>query len=118
MRKTLYERRKGKVMHASGSWRVTSSERMLINVVSVFFIVSVIAVLASVFVEKKWFLIASIVCCAISFVMIFVVLFGLVFKKSRKQPMETHYYNVDYKYNGITGEIQDKSTEIDQSGGR
>ena len=42
----------------------------------------------------------------------FVVLFGLVFKKSRKEPMEAHYYDVDYRYNGISGETEDETVEI------
>ena len=112
MRKTLYEYQKGKQMHASGSWRVTSAERRLINAVAVFFAASVIAVLVSVFVHRKWFLIASIICCAISFVLMFAVLFGLVFKKSRKEPMEAHYYDVDYRYDGISGETEDATVEI------
>ena len=112
MRKTLYERQKGKQMHASGSWSVTSVERKLINAVAFFFAISVIAVLVSGFVHRRWFLIASIISCAISFIMMFVVLFGLVFKKSREKPMETHYYDVDFKYNGITGQTEDQTTEI------
>ena len=112
MRKTLFERRKGKEMHASGSWRVTATEQKLINAVAVFFTISVIAVLVSAFVQKKWFLIASIICCAVAFVSMFVVLFGLVIRKSRQQPMETHYYDVDYRYNGFNGETDDKTREI------
>lgn len=112
MKKTLYEYQKGKQMQASGSWRVTSAERRLINAVAVFFAVSVIAVLVSVFVHRRWFLIASIICCAVSFVLMFVVLFGLVFIKSRKEPMEAHYYDVDYRYNGISGETEDATVEI------
>ena len=99
-------------MKASGSWSVTSAERRLINTVTVFFVISVIAVLASPFVHRSWFLIASIICCAISFILMFVVLFGLVFKKSREKPMETHYYDVDYRYNGITDKKVDRKTEI------
>ena len=112
MKKTLYEYQKGKQMQASGSWRVTSAERRLINAVAVFFAVSVIAVLVSVFVHRRWFLIASIICCAVSFVLMFVVLFALVFIKSRKEPMEAHYYDVDYRYNGIKGEVTDNTVEI------
>ena len=99
-------------MKASGSWSVTSAERRLINTVAIFFTVSVIAVLASPFIHRSWFLIASIICCAISFILMFVVLFGLVFRKSREKPMETHYYDVDYRYNGITGEKDDQTREI------
>ena len=112
MRKTLYEHYKGKQMRASGSWSITPAQRRIINATAIFFAVSVIAVFLSVFVHKRWFLIASIVCCALSFIMMFVVLFGLVLKKSREQPMETHYYDVDYRYNGITGEVEDKTVEI------
>ena len=112
MRKTLYERRKGKQMHASGTWSVTPGEQKLVNAVAVFFAVSVIAVLISAFVRQRWFLIASVICCAISFILIFVVLFGLVFKKSKEKPMETHYYDVDYRYNGISGQTEDNTVEI------
>ena len=31
-------------------------------------------------------------------------MFGIVFLKSRKEPMEKHYYSVDYRYNGLTDE--------------
>ena len=116
MRKTLYEYQKGKQMHASGSWSVTSAERRLINAVAVFFTISVIAVLASGFVHRRWFLIASIVCCALSFVLMFAVLFGLVFKKSRKEPVEAHYYDVEYRYNGISGKTEDETVEISKDG--
>lgn len=112
MRKTLYSRQKGKQMHASGSWKVTKGEQKLVNAVAVFFAISVIAVLASAFVQKRWFLIASIVCCAVAFISMFVVLFGLVFRKSRLQPMETHYYDVDYRYNALKGETDDDTREI------
>ena len=111
MKKTLYEHKKGKQMKASGSWSVTSAERRRINAVTIFFAVSVVAVLAGMFVRKLWVLIPAIVCCAISFILMFVVMFGMVFKKSREQPMETHYYNVDYTYNGVTGETDDKTRE-------
>ena len=112
MRKTLYERQKGKQMHASGSWSVSASERRLINAVAVFFVASVIAVLVSAFLQKRWFLIVSVCCCAASFIAIFAVLFGPVFKKSRQQPMETHYYDVDYRYNALNEETKDNTREI------
>ena len=112
MKKTLYEHKKGKQMKASGSWSVTSAERRLINTVAVFFVISVIAALASLFLHRSLSLMTAIICCAISFILMFVVLFGLVFRKSREKPMETHYYDVDYRYNGITDEKVDRKTEI------
>ena len=42
----------------------SKEERKLINTVAVFFVISVIAVLASPFIHRSWFLIASIICCA------------------------------------------------------
>lgn len=112
MRKILYERRKGKQMHASGSWKASAAEQKLINAVTVFFTVSVLAVLISSLLQKKWFMIISIICCAVAFISMFAVLFGLVFKKSRQQPMETHYYDVDYRYNALKGETDDRTREI------
>jgi len=112
MRKTLYTRQKGKQMHASGSWKVTQGEQNLLNAVAVFFGVSVIAVLISPFVHKRWFLIAAVVCCVVAFISMFAVLFGLVLRKSRQQPMETHYYDVDYRYNALKGETDDQTREI------
>lgn len=111
MQKTLYERRKGKEMRASGSWSVTGTERRMINAVGIFFAAGVIAVLVSPLIHRSWFTAASIVCCAVSFVLMFVVLFGLVIKKSREKPMEMHTYDVDYTYNAITGRTEDKTVE-------
>lgn len=112
MRKTLYERQIGKQMHTSGSWKATRGEQRLVNTVAVFFAISVIAVLASPLVQKKWFLILSVVCCAVAFISMFAVLFGIVIRKNRQEPMETHYYDVDYRYDGIKGETEDKTREI------
>ena len=111
-RKTLFEMRKGKQMHASGSWKVTKNEDLIIKVIGLFFSVSVIAVLLSSFLKNTAILIPAIICLAVSFVGLFVVLFGLVYLKSRKEPMEKHYYSVDYKYNGISGEQIDNGREI------
>ena len=79
-----------------------------------FFSVSVIAVLVSAFLHIEAILIPSILCLALSFAGMFVVLFGLVYLKSRKEPMEKHYYSVDYKYDGIKDESEDNGHEISQ----
>ena len=112
MKKTLYEHWEGRQMHASGSWKTTKVEQMLIYTVGFFFAVSIIAVLISPLIHKKWFLIASIVCCVLSFVLMFLVLFGIVFKNSKEQPLEKHYYDVDFTYDGITGETENNVIEI------
>ena len=112
MRKTLYEHQRGKQMHASGQWSLTKAEQRLIYAVGAFFAISVISVLAGAFSGKSRFLTAAIICCVISFIAVFAVMFGVVIRKSRKQPMEKHYYDVDYTYNGITNETEDKTREI------
>ena len=42
----------------------------------------------------------------------FISLFAIVFLKHKKEPMETHYYDTDYKYNAFTGEETDNTREI------
>ena len=71
-----------------------------------------IAVLLSSILRITAILIPSIICCAVSFVGMFVVMFGIIFLKSRKEPMEKHYYSVDYRYNGLTDEQTDNGYEI------
>ena len=111
-RKTLFEIQKGRRMHASGTWKATKKEDLLVKSVGLFFTLSVIAVLLSSFLKIKAVLIPSIICCAVSFVGMFAVMFGIVFLKSREKPMEKHYYSVDYKYNGIKDEESDNGYEI------
>ena len=112
MKKTLYEHQEGKQMHASGQWSLTKAEQRLIYAVGAIFALSVICVLGGAYAGKSRFLTVSIVCCVISFIALFALLFAVVIRKSKKQPMEKHYYDVDYTYNGITGETDDKTREI------
>ena len=113
-RKTLFEMKKGKQMHASGTWKTTKKEDLIIKATGLFFSVSVIAVLVSAFLHIEAILIPSILCLALSFAGMFIVLFGLVYLKSRKEPMEKQYYSVDYKYDGIKEESEDNGHEISQ----
>ena len=39
-------------------------------------------------------------------------MFYIVWKKNKEKPMEKTYTEVDYTYNGITGEVRDNSREI------
>ena len=85
MRKTLYEHRRGKQMHASGQWSLTKAEQRLIYAVGAFFAISVISVLAGAFSGKSRFLTAAIICCVISFIAIFAVMFGVVTTENIEQ---------------------------------
>ena len=111
-KKTLFEMQKGKQMQASGTWKATKAEDIAVKIVAAFFTVSVLAVLVSAFLGIKLILIPAIICLAVSFVGMFVVMFGIVFLKARKAPMEKHYYSVDYKYDGIKDELTDHGREI------
>lgn len=110
--KPLYVKRKGRHMQASGSWKATRQEDLLIKAVGLLFTVSVLTTLTASFFHIKSIMVPSIVCLAISFIGMFVVMFGIVFLKSRKEPMETHYYSDDYTYNAISGKTVDNSREI------
>ena len=113
-RKTLYEFQKGKRMDASGSWKTTPREEVIIKVVAAFFALSVIAELLVTFLGINSLVLPVTICLAVSFIGMFVVMFGMVYLKSRKEPMEKHYYDVDYKYNGIKGETKDNTREISE----
>lgn len=113
-RKTLFEFQKGKRMHASGSWKTTPGEDVVIKVVAVFFALSVIAELLVTILGVSSLVLPVTVCLVISFIGMFVVMFGIVFLKSRKEPMEKHYYDVDYQYNGIKEETKDNTREISE----
>lgn len=111
-RKSLYEVQKGKQMHASGSWKATPTEDLIIKAMGAFFALSVIAELIATIFQIRPLILPATVCLVISFIGMFVVLFGIVYLKSRKEPMEKHYYDVDYKYNGFKNEISDNTREI------
>ena len=108
----LYEKRKGKEYHASGSWQATKKERILIEGFGyVFFFGVFIGLFLLIFHAGKiaeFFLIIGI----IGAIGMSISLFAVVFKKNKEEPMEGHYYDVDYTYNAIKGETTDNTKEI------
>ena len=111
MKKTLYERRKGKEFKASGSWKLDKREDITIKVIGMIFGAHIILALLFMFLGKK----AGIYFFVLTFVWMFVMMgymFYLVLRKHKEEPMETHYYDVDYKYDGIKNEITDNTKEI------
>lgn len=112
MRKTLFEYRKGKEMHASGSWEATEGEKRVIHITGGLFAASgILALVLSV--TRLWFL--SGLFFFLTFVFAFAMggsMFYIVWKKNKEKPMEKTYTEVDYTYNGITGEVRDNSREI------
>ena len=108
----LFERRKGKEFHASGSWKATEGEKRIIESFGymAFFGIFIGLIMLFIFPGK----LASIILAIgiIGAVGTFVSLFAIVLHKHKQEPMEAHYYDTDYKYNAFTKEETDHSKEI------
>ncbi len=108
----LFERRKGKEFHASGSWQATKGERRLIETFGYLFFFGVFIGLIMLFVHPGKLASILMGIGIIGAIGTFISLFAIVFRKHKQEPMEAHYYDTDYKYNAFTGEETDKSREI------
>lgn len=108
----LYERRKGKEFHASGSWKATEGEKRIIESFGymAFFGIFIGLIMLFIFPGKLASIILTI--GIIGAVGTFVSLFAIVLHKHKQEPMEAHYYDTDYKYNAFTKEETDHSKEI------
>ena len=108
----LYKRRKGKEFHASGSWQATKGERLLIESFGYMFFFGVFIGLIWLFIHPGKLAAVILGIGIVGAVGTFVSLFAVVFRKHKQEPMEAHYYDVDYKYNAFTGEETDNTREI------
>ena len=108
----LYERRKGKEFHASGSWKATEGEKRIIESFGYMAFFGIFNGLIMLFIFPGK--LASIILAIgiIGAVGTFVSLFAIVLHKHKQEPMEAHYYDTDYKYNAFTKEETDHSKEI------
>ena len=108
----LYERRKGKEFHASGSWKTTEGEKRLIETFGCMFFFGVFIGLIMLFIYpgKLAFILLGI--GIIGAVGSFISLFAIVLHKHKEKPMEAHYYDTDYEYNAFTGEETNNTREI------
>ena len=108
----LYERRKGKEFHASGSWEATKGEKRIIETFGYMFFFGVFIGFIMQFIHPGKLAVIILVTGIIGAVGTFISLFAIVFLKHKNEPMETHYYDTDYKYNAFTGEETDNTREI------
>ena len=108
----LYERRKGKEFHASGSWEATKGEKRIIETFGYMFFFGVFIGLIWLFIHPGKLAAVILGIGIVGAVGTFVSLFAVVFRKHKQEPMEAHYYDVDYKYNAFTGEETDNTREI------
>ena len=108
----LYERRKGMEFHASGSWQTTKGERLIIETFGWMFFLGVFAGLIVLFIHPGAFAYCLLGVGIAGAVGTFISLFAIAFKKNKEEPMETHGYDTDCKYNAFTGEETNYSREI------
>ena len=112
MRIPLYERRKGKEFHASGSWQTTKGEKRLIETFGCLFFFGVFIGLFMLFIHPGTLAYILLGLGIIGAVGTFISLFAIVLHKHKEEPMEAHFYDTDYKYNAFTGETTDNTKEI------
>ena len=112
MRIPLYERRKGKEFHASGSWQTTKGEKRLIETFGCQFFFGVFIGLFMLFIHPGTLAYILLGLGIIGAVGTFISLFAIVLHKHKEEPMEAHFYDTDYKYNAFTGETTDNTKEI------
>ena len=112
MRIPLYERRKGKEFHASGSWQTTKGEKRLIETFGCLFFFGVFIGLFMLFIHPGTLAYILLGLGIVGAVGTFISLFAIVLHKHKEEPMEAHFYDTDYKYNAFTGETTDNTKEI------
>jgi hypothetical protein len=108
----LYERRKGKEFHASGTWKTTPGEKRLIETFGYLFFFGVVIGLLMLFIRPGTLAYIILGLGIVGAVGMFISMFAIVLHKHNQDPMEAHYYDRDYKYNAFTGEETDHSREI------
>lgn len=108
----LYERRKGKEFHASGTWKTTPGEKRLIETFGYLFFFGVVIGLLMLFIRPGTLAYIILGLGIVGAVGMFISMFAIVLHKNKEKPMEAHYYDNDYKYNAFTGEETDHSREI------
>ncbi len=108
----LYERRKGKAFHASGTWQTTKGEKILIETFGYLFFFGIFIGLILFFILPGKLASVILGIGIIGAVGTFISLFAIALHKHKQEPMEGHYYDVDYKYNAFTGKETDHTREI------
>ena len=110
----LYERSKGKQAHGSKTWQASDKENRMVKILAIVFAVMVIlAVVSFILPIPTGIKILLFILAILSGVGgMGGYLFYVVFRHHKEDPVEMHYYDVDYKQNYITGDGYDKTREI------
>ncbi len=110
----LYESFKGKQAHGSKTWQASDKENRMIKILAIVFVVLVIlAVVSFVLPFPIGFKILLFTLAILSGIGgMGGYLFYVVYRHHKEDPIEMHYYDVDYKQNYISGDGYDKTREI------
>ena len=110
----VYERYNGKQMHGSKTWQATEKEQRTVKFLGAAFVVVTLLALVSPLLP------VSAEVRAVLFILSITVgiggmggyLFYMVYRHHKEDPIEMHYYDVDYEKNLLTGKNRDDSKEI------
>ena len=110
----VYERYKGKQMHGRKTWQAREKEQRTVKFLGAAFVVLTLLALVSPLLP------VSAEVRAVLFILSITVgiggmggyLFYMVYRHHKEDPIEMHYYDVDYEKNLLTGKNRDDSKEI------
>ncbi len=113
---SVYKQKKAKEAYASKTWEPTKGDKIALGIITPILVLTVVAVLAvwmlpvdiPILVKIPFTILAGVA----FFIIIAVFLLITVLKHNKKDPMEMHYYDVDYKVNNLSGEVYDNTKEI------
>ncbi len=114
MNHNIYVKRKGVQSYGSKTWAITDKEKIWLYIVMTVCMLIFAAVMIAMFLSipasvKALILVVGV----ISFLLILGVFMTVVIlKHHHEDPIEMHYYDVDYEVNHITGKGYDNTVEI------
>ena len=112
----LYKRFKGKEAHGRKTWQVSDQENKTIKMLAIVFMVMVIIALVSFMlpIPIGWRILLFILATVSGIGGLGGYLFYVAYSHHQEDPVDMHYYDVDYKRNYITGSGHTNIREIDK----
>ena len=110
----VYESFKGKQAHGSKTWKASDKEKRTVNILAIVFVAMVILALISFIlpIPFRFRILVFILAILIGIGGMGGYLFYIAYRHHKEDPVEMHYYDVDYRQNHITGKGYDNTMEI------
>lgn len=110
----VYEKFKGKQMHGSKTWQATEKEQKNVKILGAAFTALVILALVSPLlpVSSGTRVMLFVLAIAVGIIGMGGYLFYIAFRHHKEEPIDIHYYEVDYEKNHLTGKNRDDTKEI------